>query len=84
MINGKYAEYVKEAVSNKKWVVAKKCQIKDKQDNYYIIRKDFDIANLDCSKSNCDSILQSSVIGPMNLSEFENKKQTLNLDLSFN
>ncbi len=76
-------EYVEEATSNKEWAIAKTLQIKDNKENYYIISKDFNIENVDCSKVNCDSILQSHVTGPLSLTEFENKKKVLNIELDF-
>jgi hypothetical protein len=77
-------EYVEEAISNKKWVIAKTFQIKENKENYYIISKEFNIENLDCAKANCDSILQSHVTGPMTLTEFENKKKSMNIALDLN
>jgi hypothetical protein len=79
----KYAEYVEEATSNKRWVIVKTYQIQEKKENYWLISKDFNIENLDCAKANCDSILQSHVTGPLSLSEFRSKLQTLNVDLDF-
>lgn len=76
-------EYVAEATSDKKWVIAKTYVKSEEQENYYIISKDFDITGFDCAKANCDSILQSHVVGPLSLSEFENKKQSLNIGLNF-
>ena len=81
---GHYAEYVKETTSDKKWVIAKTFQIKENKENYYIISKEFNIENLDCAKANCDSILQSHVTGPMTLTEFENKKKSMNIALDLN
>lgn len=78
-----YAEYVETATSNKKWIIVKTLQIKEKRENYWIISKGFDITHLDCSKSNCDSILQSHVTGPLSLNEFKNKVHTLDIDLDF-
>ena len=78
-----YAEYVEEAVSNKKWVIAKTYQIQEKKENYWIISKDFNIENIDCSKVNCDSILQSHVTGPLNLVGLQTKMKGLNIDLDF-
>lgn len=80
---GHYAEYVEEAKSNKQWVIAKTFQIKNSKENYYIISKGFNIEHVDCSKANCDSILQSHVTGPMTLTEFENKKKSMNIALDF-
>ncbi len=76
-------EYVEEATSDKKWVIAKTFQIKENKENYYIISKDFNIENLDCAKANCDSILQSHVRGPLSLTEFKNKLQVLSIGLDF-
>lgn len=81
--NGRYAEYVEMAKSNKEWVIVKTLRIKEKQENYWIISKEFSLAKLDCSKNDCDSILQKQVIGPLALKEFQNKLQVLNIDLNF-
>jgi len=81
MIDGKYAEYVKTAVSNKEWVLVKTYQIQEKKENYWIISKDFDITNLNCSTANCDSILQSHVIGPLDSLDFYNFLKARNIDL---
>jgi hypothetical protein len=78
-----YAEYVETATSNKDWVIVKTFQIKDKKENYYIVSKDFNIENLDCAKSNCDSILQSHVAGPLDFTEFKNKTKDLKVTLDF-
>jgi len=78
-----YAEYVEEATSNKKWVIAKTLRIKEKQENYWIISKDFDMEQADCAKVKCDSFLQSHVTGPLSLTEFRNKVTALNIDLHF-
>lgn len=81
--SGHYAEYVETAKSNKKWVIVKTYQIQEQKENYWIISKDFNLENVDCSQVNCDSILQSHVTGPLSLSEFESKKKALNIGLDF-
>lgn len=81
--NGNYAEYVKEAISNNKWVIVKTVSINEKKDNYWIISKDFNIENLDCAKENCDSIIQSSVLGPLNYKRFIEKNKELRTSLVF-
>jgi hypothetical protein len=78
-----YAEFVEEATSNEKWVIVKSLRIKEKQNNYWIISKNFTLKNIDCSKANCDSILQSHVMGPMNSEAFGNRLRELNIDLDF-
>jgi len=83
MIDGKYAEYVKTAASNKKWVLVKTYQIQEKKENYWIISKDFDITNLNCSTDNCDSILQSHVTGPLDSLDFYSFLKARNIDLKF-
>ena len=81
--SGHYAEFVKTAKSDRKWVIAKTIQIKGKQENYWIISKDFKIKNLDCSKINCDSTLQRQVSGPLTFEEFQHQRRQLNIDLEF-
>lgn len=81
--NGRYAEYVEEAKSNKEWVIVKTYRIKENQENYWIIDKEFSIAKLDCSTVDCDSILQRQVTGPLTLNKFQHKLQVLNIDLNF-
>lgn len=78
---GHYAEYVEVAVSNKEWIAVKTFQIKEKKENYWFISKDFNLGNINCETINCDSILQSHIIGPLNLSEFKDKRDALNIDL---
>jgi hypothetical protein len=82
-VGNQYYMYVETAKSNKYWVIAKTVQIKDKLESYWIINKGFDIENLDCEKNNCDSILQSHVIGPLNLNEFKASLKSLNINLDF-
>jgi hypothetical protein len=78
-----YAEYIETATSNKEWIIAKSFRIKEKQEYYWIINKDFDIKNLDCTKVNCDSIIQSYVTGPLSLTEFKSKMEAFNIELDF-
>ncbi len=83
MLNGKYAEYVETAKSNNDWIIAKSFQMNYRQEKYWIINKNFNIKNLDCDKTNCDSIIQSHVIGPLNINEFQEKIKKFRIDLSF-
>ncbi len=80
---GGYAEYVKEAQSNKDWVIANSIQIKGKKENYWIIKKGFDIESFDCDKINCDSIIQSYVTGPLDYRSFSEKIKDWNINLEF-
>lgn len=76
-------EYVEEAIANKQWAIAKTNMLKNNKESFYIISKNFDIKGLDCSRINCDSILQSHIVGPMDKEGFVNKKKSLNIDLDF-
>jgi len=79
---GRYAEYIETAKSNKDWIIAKSIQIKNKKENYWIISKKFDIENFNCDKTNCDSIIQSHVTGPLNFIDFQNRITRLNIALN--
>lgn len=78
---GNYAEYVETANSNEKWIVAKTIRINENKENYWIISKDFSLENVDCNKVNCDSIIQSHVIGAFNYQEFTAMKKELGINL---
>ncbi len=76
-------EYVEAATSNNKWIIVKTLQMKDSKENYYFVDKYFRIKNLDCLKANCDSILQSYVMGPFDENMFKERKLELGIDLDF-
>ena len=78
---GYYAEYVENATSNHDFIIAKTNKIKDKRANYWIINKDFKIDN--CDNINCDSIIQSHILGPLDQNEFQKKVSDLRIDLKF-
>ena len=74
-------EFVDSAKSNDDFIIAKTLLVKDKTANYWIINKDFRIDN--CDKINCDSLIQSHVIGPLDKEEFQKKTSELKLNLKF-
>src|SRR5215203_2650211 len=76
---GHYAEYVETAKSNDDFIIVKTNQIKEKKANYWIIDKDLKIAN--CDKINCDSIIQSHVLGPLDERAFQIKRAELKINL---
>jgi hypothetical protein len=76
---GHYAEYVETAKSNDDFIVAKTLLVKDKTANYWIINKDFKIDS--CEKINCDSLIQTHVVGPLDKDEFQKKISELKLNL---
>lgn len=84
MVNGKYAEYVKDAKSNPEYIIARTILIENDQLNYWIInKKGLNFKKTDCSIINCDSIIRSHVIGPLTRPEFDLKIQLSKIDLRF-
>jgi len=79
---GNYTEYVSTAKSDDKWIIAKTVQVKDNKENYWIIEK-FSLDDIDCWNVNCDSIIQSHVIGALEFIEFCNKTKELGITLEF-
>lgn len=78
---GHYAEYVETAKSNDNFIIARTLQINNKKKNYWIINKDFSLEN--CGEMNCDSIIQSNVIGPLDYSQFKTMQIELGVILKF-
>jgi hypothetical protein len=74
--------YVQVAESNEKWVIAMAMN-RNKSNSYWIINKNFKVDLSNYGKTDCDSILQSHVIGPLNFAEFQNKIQELKTELDF-
>jgi hypothetical protein len=80
----KYPTYVDSAKSNEKWIIVKAIGYIDDKEYYYIVDKHFDAESLkkfNCSE--CDSILQSHIIGALNYQEFNKKTKELGIDLKF-
>ena len=75
--------YVDVAKSNSDWLIAKSIRLNKQTQDYWIISKAFNIANLNCETINCDSILQSKVIGPLSITDFSIKREQLKIDLNF-
>lgn len=75
--------YVSAAKSDDKWVIAKTVQIEGNKESYWIIDKSFNIEDVDCWTINCDSILQSHVIGRLDDQEFAEKVRVLGINLRF-
>jgi hypothetical protein len=78
---GHYAEYVETANADDKFIIAQTLQLKDKRKNYWIISKDFTIEN--CDNTNCDSLIQSHVIGPLDQNDFQKQIAEMKVDLKF-
>ncbi len=75
--------YVKDAKSNKLWAIVRSIRKLNKEDDYWIISKDFNVDSVDCDKNNCDSIIQSYVKGPFKIDEFNKLKSKLGIDMTF-
>jgi hypothetical protein len=72
--------YVESAKSNRKWIIVRSEKI-DQTESYWIVNKDFKL-NLDnCAEMHCDSIIQSHVIGPLDLVAFNDKLKELKINL---
>ena len=71
-----YAEYVKSAFADARWVIAKTIRVKENRENYWIINKAFDFKKADCANISCDSALKSYVQGPFDRNNFEKKKKS--------
>jgi len=78
----KYDMYVPTAKSNDKWIIAKTIQVEDNKENYWIIEK-FSLEDIDCWEINCDSIIQSHVMGAFDFIEFTDKTKELGIKLEF-
>lgn len=75
-------KYVHTALSNKEWIIARAIT-NEKQESYWIVNKNFSVDVSNCEKINCDSIIQSHVIGPLDFKSFKKKIRELNIELSF-
>ena len=77
MLNGKYEEYVKRALSNDYWIIAETYKISTKENRFWIIRA----RNLN-DKSSYEKV-KPKVYGPYNYDKFLEKKLSLGIDLKF-
>jgi hypothetical protein len=75
--------YIVAAKSNTDWVIAKSKQVRGQEDMYWIISKKFSIEGLNCDNGICDSILQSKVSGPFELTQFKDRLSELKINLHF-
>lgn len=73
--------WVITAKSNERWVIVKAKQTQDNKNCYYLISKDFDIDNLNCQKVNCDSMIQSHIVGPLDSIAFMRELSLKNVSL---
>jgi hypothetical protein len=52
--------YICKSLSNKEWIILKGIK-ENNDDSWFLIQKDFNLANKDWEKENCDSIIQSYI-----------------------
>ena len=78
-----YYEYVETAKSNDQWIVAKSIQStnNEKLQHYWIIDKQFNLDNVDCSSVRCDSIIQTYVTRPLAYEDFQEQVERLAINL---
>lgn len=74
------SQYVQSATADLNWIIAKTVN-KDKSKGYWIIDKNFKIDLAKCDVVNCDSIIQSHIIGPLDSTDFEEKIKVSNINL---
>jgi len=81
--NGEWSEYVDTAIADKDWIIARTFSITKKKKYYWIISKAYNIKGLDCHLVNCDSIIKSYMIGPMDSLDYEKKRNELHMNINF-
>lgn len=88
--NGRYAEYVETAESNDRWIIIKSIALKNKEEKYWIIDKDFELEErfkdwpMEEGVSNdFDLLIQSKITGPLNLDMFNQKRKELEIGINF-
>jgi len=88
--NGRYAEYVETAEFNDRWIIVKSIALKNKEEKYWIIDKNFELEerfkNWTMDKVISDKFkkfIQSKILGPLNFTSFDDKTKELEIDLKF-
>ena len=75
------SSYVADAISNDKWIIAITIN-KTMSESYWIINKDFKAEFQYDDDGKFESVIQSHVTGPLDLSSFQKKKEELEIDLT--
>lgn len=77
--------YVQSAKADDKWIIVKAITTVDNNYCYYLINKSFSTDGLNWEVTNCDSIIQSQITGPLDSLDFEQLKNEYNISdkLSF-
>lgn len=79
----KHSIYVKTAKSDDQWVIAKTIRTIDQKENFWIINNNFSLEDVDCDEINCDSIIRSNLIGPLDAQQFGSKLAEHKISLKF-
>ncbi len=74
-------EYVVAANSDERWIVVRTQTLNSESESFWIVDKNFDLNLDDCGKINCDSIIQSHVLGPLDLNSLQERKKELGIGL---
>lgn len=87
---GAYAEYVELAKSDGHLIIAKTIQLNNSTESYWIIDKNFELPEKfmdwpleENIAKEFDVLIQSQVMGPMNLDEFNKKLHEINASIAF-
>ena len=75
--------WVEKAEFNERWIIANSFLRNGEELGFWIIDKDYELDLSKCEEVDCDSIIQSHVIGPLDTLQFEEKKKELGIDLKF-
>jgi len=75
--------WVKNAISNKKWVIVKAVQTQSKKELFYLINNGFNVEGLDWEQVNCDSIIQSFIFQFQNINDLTKELEQRKIDLRF-
>jgi hypothetical protein len=71
--------YVQSAKADDKWIIVKAITTENNHYCYYMIDKSFSIDGLNWEVTNCDSIIQSQITGPLDSLNFEQLKNKYNV-----
>ncbi|KZS39459.1 hypothetical protein AWE51_13060 [Aquimarina aggregata] len=80
----KKGQYVDVAEFDENWIIAKTIKYSENnKEEYWIIDKNINLEEIDCYDVDCESIVKSKIIGPLELEEFNAKLKDFNIDLNF-
>lgn len=81
-VGQQYQTYVKRIESDKDWIVVQSIQRHTKEEGYWIVNK-FDLTGKNCDAIDCDSLIRSHVVGPLDSLQFNERVKQLGIKLKF-